>query len=461
MPRLPLVLALAGWLAGGPVRGRADDVVTVDLRGGQRRQLVVDERQRVRLARDDRGYAPEGEFVSAVIPLGGSAPWRVRWTEQWTAPQRWDKHPGNPVYGPEQTGWSEWVNGVSIVPLADGRTYRMYYAGARGQGIGFAEASVDDPVHWKDHGRPVFMPRADNWEGNRFSQPRVVQVTGTHWRMYYTGWGVTGGGSPWALGLAESFDAGLTWHRFQDEPLLERGPPGSADDGGAVVPSFVRVGDRWLMWYTGVRATEAQRIHLCLAESDDGIRWTKFEGNPVLSDPDAGDASRSVISRCCVRHDHGVFRLWYSFARPDYRIHYAESLDGRTWEPGPIAPVLGPSPGEAWDDVMVEYPEIHLVDDTFRLWFCGNGFGSVGYATARPDTRVSLRVRSGPTATPDGRWTAWRPIERDQVLPPAAHGQIQAVLTTADPIQSPALNAIDVEMLPPGSAGSPATAARP
>jgi predicted GH43/DUF377 family glycosyl hydrolase len=452
MPRLPLALALTGWLLAGATAGPSAATVTVDLHAGERRRIDIDDRRRLVLARDDRGHVADGEFVSAAIPLGGAA-WRVRWIAQWTAPQRWTKHAGNPVYTPAQTGWSNWVNGVSIVPLADGRTYRMYYAGARGQGIGFAEASVDDPVRWTDHGEPVFLPRADNWEGDRLSQPRVVQVTDTHWRMYYTGWGVKGGGSEWALGLADSFDAGLTWKRHQEEPVLDRGPPGSADDGGAVVPSLLRIGDRWLMWYTGVRATQSQRIHLCLAESQDGVRWEKYDGNPVLTDPDPAGAARSVISRCCVRHDRGVFRLWYSFARPDYRIHYAESLDGRTWEPGPIAPVLGPSAGEGWDSLIVEYPEVQVVGDTFRLWFCGNGFGSVGYATGRPETGVTIEARTGPTAVPDGGWTDWRTVDWDQPLPPAGHAQIRAILSSVDPAQSPTLNGIELETLTPSSPG--------
>ena len=89
------------------------------------------------------------------------------------------------------------TNGVSIVPTADGKTYRMYYAGKEGEGIGFAEASIDDPLTWREHpASPVLIPRTDNWEGNRINQPRVVAVTDSHWRMYYTGWGFVGPGSP-------------------------------------------------------------------------------------------------------------------------------------------------------------------------------------------------------------------------------------------------------------------------
>ena len=162
------------------------------------------------LAPDDRGrlaLAPgkgTGEWVSAAADLGAAGEARVDWVTQWTAPQRWEKHPGNPILTPKQTGaWNDWCNGVAVVRNPDGRSYKMFYAGRKGAGIGFAEASMADPLTWTENpSSPVLKPRDDNWEGNRINQPRVVKVTDTHWRMYYTGWGLKGGISPWAIGLA-------------------------------------------------------------------------------------------------------------------------------------------------------------------------------------------------------------------------------------------------------------------
>ena len=150
------------------------------------------------LARDARGrwrLAPgstSGELLLAPYEHRGATT-RVTpsWIAQWTAPLRFEKYPANPVYGPRQSGpWDSWTNGVSIVPDAGGKTYRMYYAGKAGEGIGFAEASVDDPLTWREHpASPVLRPRADNWEGNQINQPRVVAVTDQH---YGNGYGSVG-----------------------------------------------------------------------------------------------------------------------------------------------------------------------------------------------------------------------------------------------------------------------------
>ena len=339
---------------------------------GTTEKLALDDLGRWRLARAGSEYVAAGEYLSDPLEMKSKdCKISLDWIEQWTAPLHFEKHAGNPIYGPGKSGpWDKWTNGVSIVPTPDGKKYRMYYSGDVGAGIGFAEASVDDPLTWKEHpASPVLKPRADNWEGNKINQPRVVRVTDIHWRMYYTGWGFPGPGKPkpvgskWAMGIAESFDGGTTWKRWQDEPFLERGDAHSADGGGVCVPMVIKALDQWMMWYTAVHVSNQgnMKIHLCLATSDDGLHWKKYANNPVLTDDFSDHRERSVLSRCYVRHDAGVFRMWFSFStKQNYRIHYAESLDGIRWEHAPNNPVLNASSKPAWDNQRVEYPEVQI-----------------------------------------------------------------------------------------------------
>ena len=416
-----------------------------DLSQGTLNGLAFDTFGRLRLQQDAGGYQRSGAFLSSILKTEGSTA-RISWLAQWTAPQCWEKFAGNPIYGPHKSGaWDSWTNGVSIIPTGD--RYRMYYAGTRGEGIGFAEASIDDPTCWTEHpASPVLIPRADNWEGDMINQPRVVKVTDAHWRMYYTGWGFDGPGTRWALGMAESFDGGTSWQRYQDDPIMPRGDESSPDGAGACVPMVVRVGERWMMWYTAGQLHPAghQNIHICHAVSEDGIHWEKYAGNPVLTDDFTDGAARSVTSRCYVRHDDDVFRMWYSFAKPDYRIHYAESLDGIHWERSPIAPVLDVSPAPAWDDMMVEYPEVQTVDGVYRLWFCGNNFSSVGYAEGISETSLEMSIRSGKSPTPDGSWSDWIPVKRGSPVSTNLFLQVRAELHSQHPLLSPALHTIDV-----------------
>lgn len=418
--------------------------LAMDLKQGELRHLKFDERGRLRLQQTDGQYAEAGEFVSSVTDLKSPGKVSVDWVEQWTTPQTWKKHAGNPIYGPKQSGaWDNWTNGVSVVRTSDNLHYRMFYSGRKGAGIGFAEASIDDPLKWTENSAsPVLRPRTDNWEGNLLNQPRVVKVTDMHWRMYYTGWGDRGKpGSAWAFGLAESHDAGQTWKRVGDgEPLLARGDADSPDGGGVFVPEVRRIGNGWMMWYTAMKAVaDRQYIHLCLATSDDGVQWKKYEHNPVLTEDFAQGPNRNVMSRCFVRHEHGVFSMWYSHARTAYRIRYAESLDGIDWELSPISPVLGPGPADAWDAAMVEYPEIDVVNGQYRMWFCGNGFGTVGYAEGQQQAGIDLSIRSGNTKAPDDSWSPWKAIERHAPVATERYTEVRAKVWSKNPQISPAL----------------------
>lgn len=434
-------------------------MTTIDLRAGRSDGLEIDSAGCLALPATGTNER-RGVYISQPLQIDRhpDASPLVTWTERWTAPQRFRKHPANPIFGPDQTGdWDQWTNGVSVVRTPDGARYRMYYCGRKGAGIGFAEASIADPLAWREHpASPVLTPRADNWEGDMLNQPRVVKVTDEHWRMYYTGWGYrpspergeSEGGTSWAMGLAESFDGGTTWRRARDEPILPRGQSGDPDDGGACVPTLLRVGNQWWMWYTAGKVNPAghQNIHLCLATSDDGLEWTKHPANPVLTD-DFGDAPRSVTSRCCVRRERGVFRLWYSFAKPDYRICYAESLDGVHWERSPIQPALDASPAPTWDDQMVEYPEIDVVDGQWRLWFCGNGFGSVGFAEGIVEAGVEIeaRTRDTPaTGADDVGWSPWRAIEHGERAPAGRFMQLRATVWSHNPRIQPAVGGIEI-----------------
>ena len=91
---------------------------------------------------------------------------------------------------------------------------------------------------------------------------------------------------------------------------------------------------------------------------------------------------------------------------------------------------------------MVEYPEVQIVGGVFRLWFCGNGYGTVGYAEGLKELSVNLFARSGDTPTPDAAWSDWLPVMRDQPLSARRYVQVRAELSSSIDGVSPALNRV-------------------
>ena len=445
--RVFLTMAIVCYLSLDAKDTTQADPLPIKFSAGTLKGTSIDDQGRLRLVKESQGYASSGDFTSASFDLGKSGTKELRWIAQWTTPQKWNKYEKNPIYGPKSSGsWDNWTNGVSIVRNPDDQSYKMFYAGRKGGGIGFAEASINDPLIWKENSASPVLKPLTNWEGGTINQPRVVKVTDKHWRMYYTGWGYKhpNGGSPWALNLAESHDGGVTWERHGEGPLLERGDKDSPDGGGVFVPEVRKIGDRWMMWYTALKIASGQNIQICLATSEDGIHWSKHPENPVVSDDFSTGPTRNVISRCFVRYDEGVYSMWFSHAKPDYRIRYAESLDGVHWEHSPISPVLDAGPAGAWDSQMVEYPEVDVVDGQWRLWFCGNGFGTVGFATGEVETTATVEYRTGPTSSPDDQWSDWKTAKRGVSIDTQKYFQTRVKLTSKNPLLSPAISELQL-----------------
>ena len=158
----------------------------------------------------------------------------------------------------------------------------------------------------------------------------------------------------------------------------------------AVTPSILREGDIWRMWYvSGVRWVEIEgNMELVYvikyATSVDGIVWERpnhvcIEQRHSLE----AYAHPTVVAR------NGRYHMWFSVrdsrdfrdGAGAYRIGYAVSPDGLTWERRDAEGGLGVS-ADGFDSTMTAYPFAVEADGRLHLFYNGNGFGQggIGYA---------------------------------------------------------------------------------
>ena len=416
----------------------------------------------ITLAKESGGsHLPSGSYLSQRISVKGVPSLRLSWRERWTTPLAWEKHPQNPILGPPPPG--NWDAGSLTTPclLRAGDEFRLYY-GSRPKGaktaVGMAVAPLSDPHRWKKHPKPILTAGGPGaFDENGVIGPEVVPVTDTHWHMYYVGYHPTAkqGRMPvHQIGLAESDDGGLTWQQTSKEPRIPHGPLGSYDAFTASSCSVLRVGERWMMWYGGIEQVP-YLASVCLATSEDGHTWEKFARNPVLSFNPHLEAEAFLVAAPHVLYEDGLFKMWYSAKgygeaakMGDYRICYAESRDGILWDRFPKNPVVGPSPS-GWDSKMAEYPEVLQVDGEYHMWYCGDGYGSLGYAKGRPLARVRIQTRVSNTKTPDATWSEWSDPYADPTGSAVTHEtaaflQIRVRLETEDRGFSPAVQDIEL-----------------
>jgi len=126
--------------------------------------------------------------------------------------------------------------------------------------------------------------------------------------------------------------------------------------------------------------------HIRYAESRDGVNWDR----PGTVCIDLKSPEEGGITRPCVIKEHGFYRMWYCHRgvrdyrtnkANSYRIGYAESPDGISWERKDELAGIDVS-DEGWDSVMITYPYVYEHQGQKHLIYNGNGFGQSGFGHA-------------------------------------------------------------------------------
>lgn len=135
---------------------------------------------------------------------------------------------------------------------------------------------------------PVLLPGSEGeWDGEQVSHPNVLR-TEDGYVMYYSGYSTMRSRPTRTIGMATSED-GIIWTKY-DDPDTTEAPFAESDSiliadqdwesREVFMPRVQPTNEGWLMIY------KSTSPGLGLAESNDGIHWTKLESNPVMSPAD-------------------------------------------------------------------------------------------------------------------------------------------------------------------------------
>jgi predicted GH43/DUF377 family glycosyl hydrolase len=313
----------------------------------------------------------------------------------------WKRDSRNPILPPGKPGSFDSTRCMNPWVIRIGDEYHLYYAGADDKGthrICLATSSVKDLSKWTRQGPLFENGPAGAFDARWCVLPHVVQVAPDRWHLYYTGNSGQGKGLSAfpGIGLAVSKD-GKTWKKHDANPVISAsGKDGDPDAigiaGGSVLKVTLPNGkSEWRFYYTGCPTVGNtvfldQQKRICLAVSQDGIRWRK-RGALMLRDAKRDYENIGVAGPVVQQTGDGRFRMWYSAIGTRwgyYSICYAESDDGVRWHRGkkPGDNLQLAPHGTEWEKQMVEYPSVIQEGDHLRLFYCGNGYGRTGIGTA-------------------------------------------------------------------------------
>ncbi len=288
----------------------------------------------------------------------------------------WTKDASNPVLQIGSSG--SWDDDVIADPtvLFDGEIYKMWYSGSDGSNYRIGYATSEDGVNWtKYSGNPVLnLGLSGSWDDADVERP-VVLFDGLNYKMWFS----ASDGSTNSIGYATSQD-GITWTKYSGNPVMNVGTSGSWDDNDIYGPSVIYEDHMFKMWYLG---NNSSSYAIGYATSQDGINWSKYSGNPVLSAGSSGSWDDIFVANPSVIFDGTTYKMWYEgFGGSARIIGYASSSDGTSWTKHAENPVLSNGSSGSWDELMVISPSVLFNGGTYKIWFMGANSTAKGIGLA-------------------------------------------------------------------------------
>jgi predicted GH43/DUF377 family glycosyl hydrolase len=221
----------------------------------------------------------------------------------------------------------------------------------------------------KDARNPIFSGSGNGtWDKHVFLPMVLFNADSNRYEMWYCGsYGYSSGWYPYSVGLAYSPD-GVTWTKYAGNPVLS--PTVGSWDASMISPCWVaRESGQYKMWYYG-SVNNVKKLGY--ATSPNGIIWTK-NPNPILSAGTAAWEAGGVLWPSILNNSGGytMFYTGVDAAGTVYRLGRATSLDGINWQRDTINnPVISVGAPGQWDDLGVTAGLNCLkIDNIIYMWY--------------------------------------------------------------------------------------------
>jgi len=274
----------------------------------------------------------------------------------------------NPILTPGPDGaWDDQIIEASDA-FKDFGTYYLYYHGNGGEGYQLGVATASHPLGpFKKHGdKPVLaLGKKGSWDDRHVACAMVVRDRPEKYFMWYSGMGRSPEHRKWSIGLATAPNPLGPWTKYGRNPIV---------DNFGYVGGVVKVKGKYHLYTAypiGKTGPDYSPMALATADKPQGP-WTRFKGNPVLAEGQAGEWDDGGFSEAEVLYHNGAFHMFYGGAKI-YRpriatresIGYAYSTDGITFTKygrNPVAPRHAEPNAAAYAEVhaIIEPPFIYL-----------------------------------------------------------------------------------------------------
>lgn len=290
--------------------------------------------------------------------------------------------------------WSQTHAQVPFPVKMDDGTIRIFFATRDGQSrssVAFVDVDAADPKKiLYVHNAPCLSPGTAGWFDDSGTMPSWFIRNGKNITLYYTAWNKCETASyRLSIGIADSTDNGVTFHKRFEGPVLDRGPHDAIWVGQ---PCVWQENEEWKMWYLSCEKVERINEHpepfynVKYATSKDGIEWSRANEICIPFDANTDAVGRPFVfkrgARYFMLHSNRKANGYRTQKEAGYRIRLSGSEDGIRWEP--VKDFVFEKSEDGWDNIMNEYASVFPADEnSYWIFYNGNGFGATGFGLAR------------------------------------------------------------------------------
>ena len=223
---------------------------------------------------------------------------------------------------------------------------------------------------------PILKPGSGGeWDSGVTEAAHMLKDHDTYHFYYHA----TGPETGYQLGVATAPHPLGPWTKYEANPVLPVGPPGSWDSTHAACAFVVKEGtDRFTMVYSG-RGGSDPGWHIGLAASNSPLGpWEKHEGNPVLRDFGYVGGVIPYKGRYHLYTEHPIGSTGQDYGPVSLAI--ADSLEG-PWAVHEEGPVVLQGEWGDWDDGGMSEAGLFLRGGVFHMFYGG--------AKVHPERRYS------------------------------------------------------------------------
>jgi len=201
--------------------------------------------------------------------------------------------------------------------------------------------------------------------------------------MYYIGWN-RAAVVPFRNSIGVARIEGERIERSFSGPVLDRSKHDPCFVASCCVIPYK---GSYLMYYLScvnwklIKGSWRHYYHIKIATSENGLDWSPT-GRVAI---DFRYSNEYAISVPRVVKEDDLYKMWFSFrggpSSDKYRIGYAESGDGLSWQRKDEEVSFSGAPGD-WESDMACYPYVFSFKSRRYMLYNGNGYGQTGFGLA-------------------------------------------------------------------------------